>query len=350
MERLERQRRQEEAERQKKTDEAAAAAVLEQEGQQEGAAAMQTDQQQQQQQQQAAAAAAEASPGGSGTAQPLAAEAAGGDASASPAQQQPQPPSSQQAAEGAAPAEAAASPPAAAPAAAGEDKAGPSSAPAAAAAAAAADAAAAAAGTSAAGASGSGGGSEEEAADKRRAAEEDALHRRYQAAFEALPLPLLRSLPRLLAEDWLGDRPASVLKMVVQVGWQHLPGWLSCGCASRRFRLAGSLAAGLGQHGNPAPPKPAHAHCFPAPPASLPASLPQSTALQGLNVVRPSFFPISLAELAASLLRLAARAAEGLAALAEMDPHSSSVLTTGVARYGKLMLVSVATAVWRQAP
>jgi hypothetical protein len=63
--------------------------------------------------------------------------------------------------------------------------------------------------------------------------------------------------------------------------------------------------------------------------------------LQGLNVVRPSFFPVSLAELAASLLRLAARASEGLAALAGMDPHSSSVLTTGVARYGKLMLVSV---------
>ena len=58
-------------------------------------------------------------------------------------------------------------------------------------------------------------------------------------------------------------------------------------------------------------------------------------------MVRPSFFPVSLAELAASLLRLAARASEGLAALAGMDPHSSSVLTTGVARYGKLMLVSL---------
>lgn len=59
-----------------------------------------------------------------------------------------------------------------------------------------------------------------------------------------------------------------------------------------------------------------------------------------MNVVRPSFYPAALAELAASLQWLAARAGAGLQALAGMDPHSSSVLTTGTARYGKLMLVS----------
>lgn len=61
--------------------------------------------------------------------------------------------------------------------------------------------------------------------------------------------------------------------------------------------------------------------------------------MQGLIVVRPTFFPAALEELAASLQRLAARAARGLQALASMDPHSSSVLTTGTARCGKLMLV-----------
>ena len=252
VERLEKQRRQEEAERKQKAEEAAAAAAVpEQEGQQEGEAAMQTDQQQQQQAaaEQAVAAAAEASPGGSGTAQPLAAEpavvAGAGDAAVSPAQQQAQPPASQRPAEGAAPAEAATSPAAAG----GEDKAGPSSAPAAAAG---ADAAGAA-GPSAAGASGSGSG--EDAADKKRAAEEEALHRRYQAAFEALSLPLLRSLPRLLAEDWLADRPASVLKMVIQVG--------RAAASAGLFRLwrpvvlsslpsQGSWLLKCGQHGNPA--------------------------------------------------------------------------------------------------
>ena len=57
-------------------------------------------------------------------------------------------------------------------------------------------------------------------------------------------------------------------------------------------------------------------------------------------VVRPSFYPAALAELAGSLQRLAARAAAGLAALAGLDPGSSAVMTTGVARCGKLMLVS----------
>ena len=88
-----------------------------------------------------------------------------------------------------------------------------------------------------------------------RAAEEEALHRRYQAAFEALPLPLLRSLPRLLAEDWLADRPASVLKMVIQVG--------RAAAFAGLFRLwrpvvlsslpsQGSWLLKCGQHGNPA--------------------------------------------------------------------------------------------------
>lgn len=59
-----------------------------------------------------------------------------------------------------------------------------------------------------------------------------------------------------------------------------------------------------------------------------------------MNVIRPSFYPHALAELAASLQRLAAKAAAGLQQLAGLDPQSSSVLTTGVGRYGKLMLVS----------
>ena len=59
-----------------------------------------------------------------------------------------------------------------------------------------------------------------------------------------------------------------------------------------------------------------------------------------MNVIRPSFYPHALAELAASLHRLAAKAAAGLQQLAGLDPQSSSVLTTGVGRYGKLMLVS----------
>jgi hypothetical protein len=92
----------------------------------------------------------------------------------------------------------------------------------------------------------------------------------------SVPLPLL---PQLLAEDWLGDRPASLLKMVIQ----------------------------------------------------------------GMNVIRPSFYPHALGELASSLQRLAAKAAAGLQQLAGMDPQSSSVLTTGVGRYGKFMLVSCAS-------
>ena len=72
----------------------------------------------------------------------------------------------------------------------------------------------------------------------------------------------------------------------------------------------------------------------PRPPCTA-TSLPQ-----GLNVVRPSFFAPALAELAGSLVRLSSRAAAGLAALAGMDPQSATVLTTGTARYGKLMLVS----------
>lgn len=75
-------------------------------------------------------------------------------------------------------------------------------------------------------------------------------------------------------------------------------------------------------------------HPSPAPP-------PPACPLQGLNVVRPSLFGPALAELAASLQRLAVHAAAGLQALAGMDPHSSSVLTTGTARYGRLMLVGV---------
>lgn len=58
-----------------------------------------------------------------------------------------------------------------------------------------------------------------------------------------------------------------------------------------------------------------------------------------MNVIRPSFYPHALAELAGSLQRLAAKAAAGLHQLAGLDPQSSAVLTTGVGRYGKLMLV-----------
>lgn len=57
-------------------------------------------------------------------------------------------------------------------------------------------------------------------------------------------------------------------------------------------------------------------------------------------MVRPSFFVPSLSQLAASMLHLASVAEGGLRQLAGMDPQSASVLTTGVARYGKLMLVS----------
>jgi hypothetical protein len=56
-------------------------------------------------------------------------------------------------------------------------------------------------------------------------------------------------------------------------------------------------------------------------------------------VVRPSVFAPSLAELAASLVRLSQRAGAGLAQLEGMDPQSAAVLTTGVARCGRLMLV-----------
>ncbi len=70
---------------------------------------------------------------------------------------------------------------------------------------------------------------------------------------------------------------------------------------------------------------------------AFPALAPPSR--QGMNVIRPSFYPHALAELAASLQRLAAKAAAGLQQLAGMDPQSSSVLTTGVGRFGKLMLV-----------
>ena len=60
---------------------------------------------------------------------------------------------------------------------------------------------------------------------------------------------------------------------------------------------------------------------------------------QGMNVIRPSLFPISLSELAGSLVRLGGRVSTALQQLSALDPQSSAALTTGCARYGKLMLV-----------
>ncbi len=63
-------------------------------------------------------------------------------------------------------------------------------------------------------------------------------------------------------------------------------------------------------------------------------------------MVRPSLFGPSLAELAASLVRLAGKASSALGTLSGMDPQSAAVLTTGTARYGKLMLVRGTWLTW----
>ncbi|KAL4856977.1 E3 ubiquitin-protein ligase UPL1 [Chlorella vulgaris] len=246
--------------------------------QEQSAAAMQTDQAQ------PGAPAAEASPGGSGTQQPLAAETAavdvprdvaGGSAAATAPshtvqQQQEAPNAGEASGAAAAPQQQAAGQAGVSPApaaAAAKDGAGPSTAP-----------EPAAGGAAAAAEPAAGSGKEEEDEEQRAAEqkreEEERLHKQYMSAFDAVPLPLLLQLPALMAEDWVADRPASVLKMVIQ----------------------------------------------------------------GLNVVRPSFFVPSLSQLAASVLHLASVAEGGLRQLAGMDPQSASVLTTGVARYGKLML------------
>ena len=60
--------------------------------------------------------------------------------------------------------------------------------------------------------------------------------------------------------------------------------------------------------------------------------------------MRPSFFPAALADLGGSVVRLAGRAGESLRLLAAAAPadglQGSGVLTSGTARYGRLMLVS----------
>ncbi|KAI3425184.1 hypothetical protein D9Q98_008953 [Chlorella vulgaris] len=277
VERQEKQHRERQEKEKKAKEEAEKQRALQE--QEQSAAAMQPDQAQ------PGAPAAEASPGGSGTQQPLAAETAAVDAprdvagasaaAAAPAhtaqQQQEAPAAGEASGAAAAPQQQAAGQAGVSPApaaAAAKDGAGPSS----------AQEPAAAGGAAAAAEPADGSGKEEEDEEQRAAEqkreEEERLHKQYMSAFDAVPLPLLLQLPALMAEDWVADRPASVLKMVIQ----------------------------------------------------------------GLNVVRPSFFVPSLSQLAASMLHLASVAEGGLRQLAGMDPQSASVLTTGVARYGKLML------------
>lgn len=115
----------------------------------------------------------------------------------------------------------------------------------------------------------------------------------------------------------------------------------------------------IGAPGNPAAQRaclPAYLCALPAatPLAARPAHLPIcpnpthntraphhqcSCFAQGLTIVRPSLYAVNLTELCSNMARLAGRAGAALQQLAGIDPQSSSALTTGAARCGKLMLV-----------
>lgn len=194
-------------------------------------------------------------------------------------------------------------------------------------------------------------------------------HVREAPPLDAPSLGLRRRSSRvlqLLAEEWLGDRSATVLKLVVQVGsgWAHpqrnkgphrvgspwQPAWLGAGTASDRGPRQPGCAACLpaclpvctacrDAAGSTAR-TPAHLPRNPNPTHNTRAPHHQCSCFaQGLTIVRPSLYAVNLTELCSNMARLAGRAGAALQQLAGIDPQSSSALTTGAARCGKLMLV-----------